>query len=77
MFCDVYQVFWKYFSCFEYMLQVFHIDIVKVDQVLYMLQRDPSAAAAYSSCWGIVHRRGKLRGMEAGARVKVPSLVFG
>jgi hypothetical protein len=68
MFCDGYQVFWKYFRCFRCMLQVFHIDVAKVDLVLHMLQQDPSAAAACSSRWGVVHGRGKRRGMEAGAR---------
>jgi hypothetical protein len=34
------------FNCFGYMLQVFPLDIIKVDLTLHMLQRAPSAAAA-------------------------------
>jgi hypothetical protein len=32
------------------MLQVFHLDVAKVD--LYMLQWEPPAVDAYCSCWG-------------------------
>jgi hypothetical protein len=43
------------------MLQVFHLNIVKLDLVLHMLQCDPPAASAYCSCWGTVHACGKRR----------------
>jgi hypothetical protein len=33
-----FRVFCKCFNCFERMLQVFHLDVVKVDLVLHMLQ---------------------------------------
>jgi hypothetical protein len=36
----------KYFNCFECILQVLPLDIVKLDLVLLMLQWDPLAAAA-------------------------------
>jgi hypothetical protein len=43
-------MFYKCFSYFEHMLQVFYLDIAKVDRVLHMLQWDPPAVAAYCSC---------------------------
>jgi hypothetical protein len=38
------------FICFEHILQVFHLNITKIDLLLHMLQQDPSAADAYCSC---------------------------
>jgi hypothetical protein len=66
MFSSVSDVCCKCFSYFGRMLQVFYLDVVKVD---LMLQRDPLAATASWSCLGVVHARGKQRRMEAGARV--------
>jgi hypothetical protein len=43
-------MFCKCFSYFKHMLQVFYLDVAKVDQVLHMLQWDPHAVAAYCSC---------------------------
>jgi hypothetical protein len=59
---------YKCFSCFGRMLQVFHLGVAKVDLGLHTLQQNPPIVAAYCSCWGTVHVRGKRRGMEAGAR---------
>jgi hypothetical protein len=46
-----FQVFCK---CFRHMLQMFHLDIAKVDMMLHMLQWDPPATSACCSCWGAV-----------------------
>jgi hypothetical protein len=53
MFCNGYtylpgisDVCCKCFNSFERRLQVFHLDIVKVDLVLHILQWDSSAVAA-------------------------------
>ena len=46
----------KCFSCLRRILQVFHLDIVKVDLVLHMLQWDPPAPATCCSCWGATER---------------------
>ena len=40
VFTTVSDVCCKCFNCFERMLQVFHVDIAKVDLVLHMLQWD-------------------------------------
>jgi hypothetical protein len=42
------------------MLQMFHLNVAKVDLVLHILQWDPPATATYCSYWGIVvcHRAG-------------------
>ena len=47
-------------------LQKFHLDVLKVDQVLYMLQCNSSAIVAYCSCWRAVHRVGS-GGMKCSA----------
>jgi hypothetical protein len=59
------------FHLFRRMLQVFHLDIAKVDLVLQILQWDPHVASACCSYWGAaerarscVHARGKWRGRE-------------
>jgi hypothetical protein len=49
----------KCFGCFGRLLQVFHLDVAKLDLVLHMLQWDPPA---------VVHARGMWRGMVAGVR---------
>jgi hypothetical protein len=46
----------KCFSCFEYMLQMFHLNVTKIDQVLHIIQWDPSIAAACCSCRATVKR---------------------
>jgi hypothetical protein len=71
MFAMVFKCFRCFFKCFQthvssvssvfrYMLQVLHLDVSKVDQVLHMLQRDPTAAAtgggARGAAWGQVVR---------------------
>jgi hypothetical protein len=48
------------FNCFGCMLQVFHLDVAKVDLMLHMLQWDPFTRAAW--CWVHVHARGCGRG---------------
>jgi hypothetical protein len=45
-FASVSDVCYKCFSCFGHMLQVFHLDVAKVDLVLHMLQWDPYVAVA-------------------------------
>jgi hypothetical protein len=53
VFTSVSDVCYKCFSCFgRNILQVFHLNVAKVDLVLHMLQREPPAAAACCSCWG-------------------------
>jgi hypothetical protein len=47
---------------FRRMLQMFHLTVFKVDQVLYMLQYDSPATTACCSYWGAVHACGQ--GME-------------
>jgi hypothetical protein len=44
-------VFCKYFSYFRRMLQVFYLNVAKVDRMLHMCEWDPLAAAACCSCW--------------------------
>jgi hypothetical protein len=48
----------KCFNCFRRMLQMFHLNIIKVDLVLHILQLDPSAVTACYSCWTCLHARG-------------------
>ena len=38
------------FSYLRRILQVFHLDVAKVDRVLHMLQRDPLVMVAYCNC---------------------------
>jgi hypothetical protein len=50
-----------------------HLDVSKVDEVLYMVQYDSPATAAFCSCLGTVHACGKqrdraLRGCGRGKR---------
>jgi hypothetical protein len=45
-FASVSEVCCKCCNCFRHMLQVFHLDVAKVDLVLHMLQWDPPTAAA-------------------------------
>jgi hypothetical protein len=45
----------KYFNCFGRMLQMFHLNVIKIDLVLHILQWDPSTAATYCSCWARLH----------------------
>jgi len=45
-----------FYECFRHMLRVFHLDVVKIDLVLNMLQWEPPAAAACWSCWGTTER---------------------
>jgi hypothetical protein len=42
------------------MLQVFHLDVVKVDLMLHILQWEPPTVVACCSCWGaaVGHRAG-------------------
>jgi hypothetical protein len=40
------------------MMQMFPLDVAKVDLVLHMLKWDLSAAAVYCSCWAHQHARG-------------------
>jgi hypothetical protein len=44
----------KYFSCFEHMLQVFHLNVAKVDMVLHMLQWDSPVVAVCLNYWGAI-----------------------
>jgi hypothetical protein len=48
---QVFQICYKSFSCFGRILQVFRLDVAKVDMGLYMLQWNPPATATCSSCW--------------------------
>jgi len=45
-FANVSGVFASVSAVFGHILQVFHLDVVKVDLMLYMLQWDPPAAVA-------------------------------
>jgi hypothetical protein len=45
-FASVSDVCCKCCNCFRRMLQVFHLDVAKIDLVLHMLQWDPPTAAA-------------------------------
>jgi hypothetical protein len=65
-FASVSDVCCKCFICCGCMLQVFHLNIAKVDMMLQMLQQDPSAATACCSCWGTVHARRMRRGWRQG-----------
>jgi hypothetical protein len=49
VFASVSDVCCKCFSCFGCILQVFHLDVSKVDQVLHMLQWDRPIVAACCS----------------------------
>ena len=69
IFASVSVICCKGFSYFEYMLQVFYLNIAKVDVVLHMLQCDPPATAACCSCWGATEQvqtsgRGKWKGSK-------------
>ena len=44
-------VFASVSSAFRRMFEPLHLDVSKVDQLLHMLQRDPSSAATSFSCW--------------------------
>jgi hypothetical protein len=75
-FASVSDVCWKSFSCFRRMLQVFHLNVAKVDRMLHMLNGTHmpqlSAAAARAPPSGrsrVVRRRGPLpgRAKRAGA----------
>jgi hypothetical protein len=46
------------------MLQVFHLDVEKVDLMLHMLQLVPPAATACYSYWAHVHARGSGWGVS-------------
>jgi hypothetical protein len=54
VFSGVSQVFHTYVAsvsvAFGCMLQVFHLNVAKVDRVLHMLQWGPPVVAAYCSC---------------------------
>ena len=58
-----FQMFWQVFqthvssisSVFRHMLQMFHLNVSKVNWVLYMLQCDSPVTATCYSCWGVVH----------------------
>jgi hypothetical protein len=59
-------------SVFKRILQMFHIDVSKVDRVLCILQHD-SPATTCCSCWDVVHtcgkrRNGVLHGWSAGSK---------
>jgi hypothetical protein len=55
--CNGFLVFCKCFSYFGCMLQVFYLDVAKVDLALHMLQLDPPATATFCRCWGAAERR--------------------
>jgi hypothetical protein len=61
-FASVSDICYKCFSCFGHMLQVFYVDVTKVDLVLHMLQCDPRATATCSCCQPCIRVRGD--GME-------------
>jgi hypothetical protein len=63
MFCNGFQVFFGVFvSALDAYLQMFHLNVLKVDWVLYILQCDSPATPVCCSCWGaIVHAHGKRR----------------
>jgi hypothetical protein len=46
------------FNCFGRMLQVFYLNVTKVDLMLHILQLDPSAVIACYSSWACPHVRG-------------------
>ena len=50
-FASVSDVCCKCFNCFGRMLQMFSLDVAKVDMVLHMLWWDLSAIAACCNCW--------------------------
>jgi hypothetical protein len=63
MFCNgctrVSYVCCKRFNCFGRMLQIFSLNVTKVDLVLHMLRWNPFAAAVYyCSYWVRLHTRG-------------------
>jgi hypothetical protein len=58
---NVLDVFASVSAVFGRMLQVFHMNVVKVYLVLYMLQWDSPAIAAYCSSMGAMHVCGKRR----------------
>jgi hypothetical protein len=71
-FSAISDIYCKCFSCFGRMLQVFHLDVAKVDLVLHMFQWDPPAVVDArgrrrdgTRCGG---ERRKRRGMAARAR---------
>jgi hypothetical protein len=50
-------------SFFRHMLQKFHLNVSKLDKVVYMLQCDSPATTTCCSYWSVVHACGKT-GME-------------
>ena len=78
VFSSVSDVRYKYFSCFGRMLQVFHLDVAKVDLMLLMLQCDPPAVvhAHGKRRDGTRHggERGKGRGIDGGRGMGGPRL---
>jgi len=59
------QVFQTYISSvsfiFKRILQMFHMNVSKVDQISHMLQCDSLATGVCCSCWGVMHACGKRR----------------
>jgi hypothetical protein len=64
-FASVSDAYCKCFNCFEHMLQMFSLNVVKVDLVLHMLQWDPSATVPAAAA-GPVHIRVGVEGARAG-----------
>jgi hypothetical protein len=77
VFASVSDICCKCFNYFERMLQVFHMNIAKVNRGLHMLQGNPPVAYTYCSCLDAIERAqmvpracaGKWRGRERSPRV--------
>jgi hypothetical protein len=54
-FANVSDAYCSCFICLQTHVAMFHLDVSKVDQVLYMLQCDSPATVACCSSWGVVH----------------------
>jgi hypothetical protein len=62
-FASVSDAYFRCFTCFGRMLQMFYQDVAKVDMVLHMLQWDPAVARA-PSCVTVMHlRRASIGGL--------------
>jgi hypothetical protein len=59
VFASVSNACFKCFIFFRRMLQNLHLNVLKIDRMLYMLQCDSHTIAACCSCWGTMHACGK------------------
>ena len=58
------------FQLFRAYVVVFHLNVVKVDLMLHILQWDPYTVAVCYSYWAYVHARGSRGGMSGKRKIR-------